>query len=53
MTDQDIDSQGARLAQEIVGFVDEYCPGSLLDKISCIGHSLGGIVLRAALSFMP
>ena len=44
---------GQRLSTEILDFVGEYCPGSLLDKISFIGHSLGGIIARASLQHLP
>jgi hypothetical protein len=43
---------GPTLAAEVKSFVDGYCPGSLLEKVSFIGHSLGGIIVRAALPFL-
>ena len=48
-TEDDIDLMGHRLSTEILEFVSEYCPGDVMDKISFIGHSLGGIITRAAL----
>lgn len=41
-----------RLADEVVAFLAEYCPGPRLKKISFIGHSLGGLIIRAALPYL-
>jgi len=48
-TEEDIDSMGERLATEIINFAQEWCPGTTLGMISFIGHSLGGVIIRAAL----
>lgn len=41
-----------RLAAELLEFLQQFFPGGV-NKISFIGHSLGGVVIRAALPFMP
>jgi len=48
-TEEDIEEMGMRLAQEVIDFVQEWCPGSTLGMLSFIGHSLGGVIIRAAL----
>ncbi len=48
-TEEDIREMGTRLAQEVIDYVQEWCPGSTLGMISFIGHSLGGVIIRAAL----
>lgn len=49
MTDMDIFSMGERLALEVKEFIAENFPQETLTKISFIGHSLGGVTIRAAL----
>jgi hypothetical protein len=44
---------GVRLASEVQNFIEEYCPASMLGKLSFIGHSLGGLIIRAALPLLP
>ena len=48
-TDGDIIVMGRRLAIETQTFVHDYFPGRSLEKLSFIGHSMGGLVIRAAL----
>ena len=48
-TEDDIEEMGVRLANEVTEFAQEWCPGSTLGMISFIGHSLGGVIIRAAL----
>lgn len=48
-TEGDIEEMGKRLAKEVEGFITDYCPGAALGKMSFIGHSLGGLIIRAAL----
>jgi len=48
-TEGDISEMGVRLAQEVTLFINEWCPGSALGRISFLGFSLGGIIIRAAL----
>mmetsp|Transcript_13202 Transcript_13202/g.19270 ORF Transcript_13202/g.19270 Transcript_13202/m.19270 type:complete len:671 (-) Transcript_13202:35-2047(-) len=50
-TEGDIDEMGFRLAKEIMEYVTENCPEET-PKISFIGYSLGGIIVRAALPFL-
>jgi triacylglycerol esterase/lipase EstA (alpha/beta hydrolase family) len=40
---------GKRLADEVNQFIVSFCPLSCLSKISFIGHSMGGLIIRAAL----
>ena len=47
-TDGDIMEMGERLAQEVRKFILENCPGEQLQKLSFVGHSLGGLICRAA-----
>jgi triacylglycerol esterase/lipase EstA (alpha/beta hydrolase family) len=51
-SDQDISKMGRKLSQEIIKYIQENCPGSQLGRISFIGHSLGGIILRAAFPYL-
>lgn len=48
-TEGDIQVMGDRLAREIVDFIKEWFPGASLRKISLVGHSMGGVIIRAAL----
>jgi len=48
-TDSDILRMGERLAQEVISFIREWCPLGNLGRLSFIGHSLGGLIIRAAL----
>ena len=40
---------GERLATEIKQYILTFCPFSCISKISFIGHSLGGLIIRASL----
>lgn len=51
-TEGDISEMGRRLADEVLTFIDEWCPGNTLSKLSFIGHSLGGIIVRTALKHL-
>jgi len=51
-TEGNIEEMGVRLADEIKVFIDQYCPGSSLGRLSFIGHSMGGIIIRAALPYL-
>jgi triacylglycerol esterase/lipase EstA (alpha/beta hydrolase family) len=51
-TEEDIFEMGARLANEVNEYVEEWCPGSTLGKLSFIGHSLGGLIIRAGLPYL-
>ena len=43
---------GHRLAQEVHNFIRESCPGKNLGRLTFIGHSLGGLIIRAALPYL-
>jgi predicted alpha/beta hydrolase family esterase len=45
----DIFQMGERLAEEVHQYIRESCPGSQLGRLTFIGHSLGGLIIRAAL----
>lgn len=47
-TDGDIWDMGKRLAEETKKFINEWCPSGC-SKLSFIGHSLGGLIIRAAI----
>ena len=47
-TDGDIREMGITLSQEVTNYILDFCPRDL-KKISFIGHSLGGLIIRAAL----
>ena len=49
MTDSDIFEMGDRLAIEIKTYIADNFPNNTLGKMSFIGHSLGGVKIRAAL----
>lgn len=48
-TDNDIFEMGERLANEVKNFISENFPLNSLSRLSFIGHSLGGVKIRAAL----
>lgn len=43
---------GERLAEEVKNYISTFCPLACLTKISFIGHSLGGLIIRAALPYL-
>lgn len=49
MTEGDIFEMGERLANEVKQYIEAFCPMSYLSRVSFIGHSLGGVIIRAAL----
>jgi len=51
-TDGDINEMGKNLAFEIKSFIQEWCTGESPKKISFVGHSLGGVIIRAALPLL-
>lgn len=48
-TEGDIGDMGKNLAEEVSEYIRDFCPGSALGRLSFIGYSLGGIIVRAAL----
>jgi len=51
-SDCDINDQGYKLAQEVFQFIRENCPGNQLSRITFIGHSMGGLIIRCALPYL-
>lgn len=54
MTEGSIDQMGKNLANEVTKFIRDWCysrDGSTLymEKLSFVGHSLGGLIIRSAL----
>jgi len=48
-TENCLEDMGVKLAEEVKRKIESYCPGSSLGRLSFIGHSMGGIIIRAAL----
>jgi hypothetical protein len=48
-TEGDMNEMGIRLAQEVVNYICDWCPGSALGRLSFVAHSIGGLIVRAAL----
>jgi alpha-beta hydrolase superfamily lysophospholipase len=40
---------GLKLANEVDQYIKESCPGAQLGRLTIIGYSLGGLIVRAAL----
>ena len=51
-TEGNIFDMGYKLAQEVHQYVRESCPGNNLGRLSFVGHSLGGLIIRAALPYL-
>jgi triacylglycerol esterase/lipase EstA (alpha/beta hydrolase family) len=49
LTERDIFEMGERLANEVKQYIQSFCPMNCLSRVSFIGHSLGGLIIRAAL----
>lgn len=48
-TENCIEEMGEKLADEVSKKIESYCPGTSLGRLSFIGHSMGGIIIRSAL----
>ena len=48
-TGADIIQMGKKLATEVKSYIKEWNNGLIFNKISFIGHSIGGVIIRAAL----
>jgi pimeloyl-ACP methyl ester carboxylesterase len=48
-TENDISDMGLKLASEIQAYITETCPSSFIGRISFVGYSLGGLIIRACL----
>jgi hypothetical protein len=51
-TEGNIYDMGYKLSEEVATFIRESCPGSNLARLTFIGHSLGGLIIRAALPYL-
>jgi hypothetical protein len=51
-TEGDISEMGIRLAQEVVNYICDWCPGSSLGRLSFVAHSMGGLIVRSALPLL-
>ncbi len=51
-TECDIEDMGKKLANEVRTYVKEWSDGVIFKKISFIGHSIGGLIIRAALPYL-
>eukprot|EP00747_Dinoflagellata_sp_TGD_P031166 gnl/TRDRNA2_/TRDRNA2_135095_c0_seq1.p1 gnl/TRDRNA2_/TRDRNA2_135095_c0~~gnl/TRDRNA2_/TRDRNA2_135095_c0_seq1.p1 ORF type:complete len:778 (+),score=143.32 gnl/TRDRNA2_/TRDRNA2_135095_c0_seq1:109-2442(+) len=54
-TEGDLMDQGANLAEEVRNFIREECPGRpapTLGRLSFVAHSIGGLIVRSALSLL-
>jgi len=47
-TEGDIAEMGLKLASEVRSFILEWCTNRKLGRLSFVGHSLGGLIIRAA-----
>jgi len=48
-TEGDIAEMGEKLSNEVINFITENCPENTLGRLSFVGHSLGGLIIRASL----
>ncbi|CAG9311896.1 unnamed protein product [Blepharisma stoltei] len=51
-TDLSIEELGQKLADEVTVYIEEFLTYKPIGKISFIGHSLGGLIIRAALPLL-
>lgn len=51
-TENDFMVMGERLAGEVKNFIKEWNDGIMFKRISFIGHSIGGLIIRAALPLL-
>jgi hypothetical protein len=51
-SDMNIEDQGMKLANEITNYIENYFELEEIKRISFIGHSLGGVVIRASLAYL-
>merc|ERR1712032_540122 len=41
-----------RLAQEVVNYICDWCPGTSLGRLSFVAHSMGGLIVRSCLPLL-
>lgn len=51
-TEGDISEMGKKLANEVRSFIKEWNEGVIFRKISFIGHSIGGLIIRSCLPYL-
>jgi len=51
-TEGDIAEMGDKLSSEVINFITENCPENTLGRLSFVGHSLGGVIIRSALPLL-
>lgn len=51
-TENDMADMGQKLATEIKNFINETCPAAFIGRISFVGYSLGGLIIRACLPLL-
>jgi pimeloyl-ACP methyl ester carboxylesterase len=51
-TELEISGMGQRLAKEVKNYIAEWCSGTMLGRLSFVGHSMGGLIIRAALPYL-
>lgn len=51
-SDGNIEDQGMKLANEVTNYIENYFELDEIKRISFIGHSLGGVIIRAAMQFL-
>jgi len=47
-----IEDQGMKLANEVNSYIESYFELDEIKRISFIGHSLGGVIIRASLAYL-
>jgi len=43
---------GEKLSTEAINFISQNCPENTLGRLSFVGHSLGGLIIRACLPYL-
>ena len=51
-TEGNIAEMGEKLANEVINFITENCPENTLGRLSFVGHSLGGLIIRTSLQLL-
>jgi predicted alpha/beta hydrolase family esterase len=51
-SDMNIEDQGLKLANEVTSYIENYFETDEIKRVSFIGHSLGGIIIRASLPYL-
>jgi triacylglycerol esterase/lipase EstA (alpha/beta hydrolase family) len=51
-TEGDFTEMGKKLANEVRSFIKEWNEGVIFKKISFIGHSIGGLIIRSCLPYL-